>query len=106
MARPDSLLLEVPLVVFLSAIEVRCRNDLGHNRALKDVACLQCGHRVASLRFLFGVMKENRGAILGAEIGTLTVYRGRIMILEKYSQQFPIRQVLRIKFDLNGLGMA
>src|ERR1700746_2621578 len=51
-------------------------------------------------------MKENRGAILGAEIRTLTVQRGWIMILEKYGQQFPIGHVFGIKFDLNGLGVA
>jgi hypothetical protein len=106
MARPYSLLLEIPLVVFLSAIELRGWNDLRHNRALEDVACFQRRDRLAGLRLLVGIVKENRGTILRAEIGTLSVQRGRIMILEKYSQQFPIGHALGIKFDLNGLGVT
>ena len=49
-------------------------------------ALFECGFCFARLLFLFGIMEENRGAVLRSEVGTLAVERRRIVALKKERQ--------------------
>ena len=82
MACPDALLLEVFLVIFLGTEEFRCGNNLRHDRVFEHAGFVERRDRLASLRFLFGIMEENRGAILRAVIRALPVELRGIVALE------------------------
>jgi hypothetical protein len=56
--------------------------------------------------FLFGGMVEDGGAVLSAGVASLAVQGGRIMDGEEYVQKVRIRDDLRVKTNLNDLGMT
>src|SRR5271170_7788115 len=99
MARLNALFLEVFLVILLGAEEFRSRNDLRHDLALEDSRFVQRRHRFARLRFLLGVMKENRGAVLRPVIRPLPVELSRVVALEEDGKQLAIGNLVWVEFD-------
>ena len=51
-------------------------------------------------------MIENRGAVLGSEIGALAIELRRIVILPKHIQQDVVRDFRRIVIYFHGFGVA
>lgn len=106
MAGGGAALGEVLLVVFLGAVKGAGGLEFGHDGAIENVRFFQRSDGFARFGFLFGVMIENRGAVLGAEIGSLAIERGGIVVLEKSGDKFAIGDLRGIEFDFHGFGVA
>src|SRR5260370_1846984 len=89
-ARGGAALLKIALVVLLGAIKWTCCGDLRGDRAAEFSAGVQGGFRFFCRGFLLWRMKENRGAVLLAEIRPLAGYLRRRMHLPKSVQQLLI----------------
>src|SRR5690348_6256308 len=73
---------EILLVVFFGTVEGACGLHFGNDGAIEDVRFFERGDGFAGFGFLFGIVIENGGAILRAEIGSLAIERGGIVILK------------------------
>src|ERR1700722_13085466 len=87
MASYRAALLQVLLVVFLSAPEGLRRHYLGHNRFFEGSLLRQPGNRSVGSFFLLGRMEKYHAAVLCSPVRTLTVQLGGIMQLEKQVQE-------------------
>ncbi len=97
MAARHAALLEVALVIFFRAIEFAGRGDFRGNRALKFLAGLETCFGLLCDGFLFRRVRENRRAILRAEIRSLAIYLRRIVhVPERFDERF-VAHLLRIK---------
>ena len=72
--------LQIALMIFFRAPEFRGRLNLRHDRPAKTSALADLFFRSFRRRLLRGRMKEDHGAILRADIGPLSIQRGRIVI--------------------------
>src|SRR5215469_4265092 len=97
---------EVLLVVFLGAVEIGGGFDFGDDGTLEDVGFFESGDGFARFGFLFRVVNENCGAILGAEVGSLAIERGGIVILKKCGDKFAIGNLRGIEFDFDGFSVS
>src|SRR5438309_8275168 len=98
--------LEIALMIFFRAEKVRRWFDLCHNWPPELARFLQVLLRVLRFLFLFRRMIEDYGAVLGADIGPLTIRCRRIVIGPKNVEQITIRNRCRVIFHLDDLGMA
>jgi hypothetical protein len=64
--------------------------DLRDDRSPKTSALFQFGQFGFSSGFLFGRVVENNRAVLRANVGALTIARGRIMVAPKNVEHSPI----------------
>lgn len=78
----DAALGEILLMVFLGAIKRTGGFHFCDDGALENVGIFEGGDGFARGGFLFGIVNENRGAILRTEVGALAVERGGIVILK------------------------
>src|SRR5205807_3639237 len=77
-------LLQVLLVVVLGPVEGGRRDDLGDDRAAEGPLALQLPLRGQGRRLLLGIVKEDRRAVLRADVRALAI-RGRgIVILPEH----------------------
>src|SRR5229473_3589854 len=106
MAGSRTALLEIPLVIFLGAIERGRRGDLGDDGPAKASGGLRLFFRFARGRFLFGRMEENRRAVLRAGIGPLAVELRRVVDLPENSQKLFVTQLCRVKRHLYNFGVT
>ena len=93
----------VALVVLFGAVEGACRGDLcGDGRAGSDhlLLFLHC-----DLLLLWGV-GEDGGAVLGADVGPLSILGGGIVHVPEDLEQILVGNDLGIKGDFDGFGMA
>src|ERR1700761_5836915 len=100
-------LLEIPLMVVLSAPEGLRRNHLGDN--LLRLKAAFGGERLnlrLRLDLLLRRVEKNRGAILRTPVRPLTIHRRGIMKLEKCIEQLAVADLFRIKIDLYDLDMS
>src|ERR1700685_486290 len=101
MAGGCAALLEIFLVIFLGAIEGSRRGDFRSDRAAEFSAGFQCGLGLLGGRFLLRRMKENRGAVLRPEVGSLAIRLRRIVNLPEGVQQLRVTQLRRIEGHLH-----
>src|SRR5258708_6023054 len=73
-------LLQVLLVVVLGSVEGGRRDDLGDDRAAESPLALQLPLRGQGRRLLLGIVKEDRRAVLRADIPALAI-RGRGIVI-------------------------
>src|SRR2546425_6824418 len=106
MAGSRTALLEIPLVIFLGAIERGRRGDLGDDGPAKASGGLRLFFGFARDGFLFGRMEENRRAILRAEIGPLAVELRRVVDLPENLQKLFVTQLCRVKRHLHDFGVT
>src|SRR5438445_4752159 len=106
LATRHATLFEVALVLFLLAIEFAGRGDLRRNRALKFLAGFEICLGFFRDGFLFRRVRENRRAILRAEVRSLAIYLSRIVhVPERFDKRF-VAHFLRIKSYLHNFRMA
>src|SRR5947209_16271343 len=106
MAGSRTALLEIPLVIFLGAIERGRGGDFGDDGPAKASGGLGLFFGFARDGFLFGRMEENRRAILRAEIGPLAVeLRGVVDLPESFQKLF-VTQLFRVKRHLHDFGVT
>src|SRR5579863_10511080 len=106
MAGFDALLLKIALVVLLGRVERSRRHDLRHTWTLENAGRFERRLRLAGGGFLFGIMEENRRAVLRAEIGALAVHLRRVVALEENREQLAVGDFAWIELDFDGLGMT
>src|SRR5258708_20469200 len=99
-------LLQVLLVVVLGSVEGGRRDDLGDDRAAEGPPALQLPLRVQGRRLLLGIVKEDRRAVLRADVRSLAI-RGRgIVILPEDPQQVLVGGALGVVLHLHRLPLA
>src|SRR5437870_3978241 len=77
------MLSQILLMIFLGAIKLRRRLDLGHDRTTKTSALAQFFSLLFGHRFLRRRKIEDNRAILRTEVRPLTIWRGRIVVAPK-----------------------
>ena len=80
----------------------RSRDD----RALEDAFFFQDRFGIARGCFLFGIVEENRRAVLCAEVRSLAIERGGIVALPVGGEKLEVRNLLGIKFDFHSFRVA
>ena len=73
----------VALVMLFGREEPVEGRDLGHDRVRPDLRGVELGDERGRGRFLLGRVREDRGAVLGAHVGALTVQGRRVVQLEE-----------------------
>src|SRR6266852_5207746 len=106
MARLDAALLQVLLVILFGAPEGARLCDLGGDWALELAAGVKRLLRFLCGGFLLRRMKENRGAVLLAEVRPLAIHLRRIVNAPESVQQLRVGNFLRIKGYLDDFGVA
>src|ERR1700733_5722987 len=99
------IFLEVVLMIVFGDPERTRRRYLCDNRRAVDLRSIELRDQLLRDLFLIVIEIENGRTIGGADIVALAVSRGGIVDLEKELQQLAIRKFLRIKDDLDALGM-
>ena len=102
----DSFLLEVLLMVFLSAVERRGGFDLGDDITPVNPASPQRFLRSARRSLLSRIVEEDHRSILLAEIRPLAVQRSGIVYLPKYFEQIIVGNYRRVICHLDDFGMS
>src|SRR5438046_8983908 len=100
------ILAEVVLVVLLPAVERGERSHLRHDGSPPDPGFLDLPDDLLCHLLLFRGVREDRGAILRALVGSLSVPRGRIVDLQEGPQDVDEGNRLRVEGDLDGLRMT
>jgi len=93
-------------MVFLGAVEGRRRLDGGDDRPAEALRRCERGDGGLCLRLLLARVDEDHRTVLGAEVRSLAVEGGGIMVGEEDFEQPPIGDALRVEGDLHHLGMA
>ena len=93
-------------MIFLRRVERARRRDLGHDPGGKHLRRIQLRDHLFGRLLLGVVMIEDPRAVLRADVGPLPVLRRRVMGAEKDLEQFFVRHLLRVVFDLNRLGVT
>ena len=101
-----SVLRQILLMIFLRAIEGRRGFDLGHDWTTKTFALFELGQLSFSSGFLFRRVIENNRPVLRANIGSLTIARGRIVVAPKDVKQLSVGNLRRIKDHFDYFRMA
>lgn len=97
---------EVLLVVFFGAVEGGGGLHFGDDGTIEDAGFFERGDGFARFGFLFGIVIENRGAVLRADVGSLAIERGGIVVLKKRGDEFAIGNLSGVEFDFDGFGVA
>lgn len=97
---------QVQLVVVFGIPKHRNRGNLAHNPVLGVKVFLQAllGH--SRYLHLLVVMCKYAGSVLRANVAALPVHGSRVMHSKEKVNQLAVTDLLRIKRDLQGLGMA
>lgn len=106
MAGSGAALGKILLMVFLGAVKGAGGPQFGDNGAVENVGFFESGDGFAGFGFLLRVMVENCGAVLRAEVGSLVIERGGIVILKKRSEKLAIRNLRGIEFDFDGFSVS
>src|SRR5438034_1818697 len=106
MAGSDAALLQIFLVILFGAVELSCGGDFRRKGPPEFAAGFQSVASLLRNRFLLRRVKENRGAVLSAEIRTLPVHLRGIVDLPKHIQELLVTYLCRVKRHLHYLGMA
>src|SRR5215813_8326225 len=93
-------------MIFLRLVESVEFRHLSHNRLVPDFLACDVSDDFVSDGFLLRRVIEDRGAILRADIGALTIQSRRIVDRKEDFEQFLERDHLRIELDLHDLGVA
>src|SRR5262245_13793064 len=96
----------IPLMIDLCRVESSELRHFGNNRIGPDLRGRDVGDGFFSGGLLLRRMIEDRGAILGADVGTLPVQSRRIVYGEEDIEQVLEGDYLRIERDLHNLGVA
>src|SRR5581483_715114 len=101
-------LVEVLLVVLLGVVEGPRGRDLGRHRPEPPLAQGRVVGRAGPLRLLALRVagREDRRAVLGADVVALAHALGRIVLLEEGPQEVYITQAPRVEGDEHRLGVA
>ena len=102
--RLPGIFVVVILVVRLGLVEFFQRHDLRDDRRLEVRLRLQLGFLGGQLLRLAAV--KNDRAVLRAAVRALAVQRGGIVGVPEIAQQFLVGNFLRVKLDLDDLGVA
>jgi len=96
---------QVILVFVLTSPERTSRFYFGHRFSVPDSRGIDVCDRLFCGPFLLIARIEDRGAIAGSEVVSLPIQSGWIVNLKEELQQLSIAQLLRIKDNLDRLGM-
>src|SRR5437588_514302 len=99
----QAALLQVLLMVVFGHPEGGGGYDLGRDRP-RELA-LPAFFRRARQPFLLGVMEENGGAVLRADIWALAIERGGIVIRPEDIEQLVVGDARRVEIHLDSFGM-
>ena len=80
--------------------------DFGHDKVVETQFVLANCYFISGIDLLLFTVKEDSCAVLCAYIDTLSVQLSRIVYLEKYLEQFGIRDNIGIKRKLHDFGMS
>src|SRR6185295_5609353 len=83
----QAVLFQVPLVVFLRPVELRCGRDLRDDRPLVPAALFEALLRSAGSRLLLGVEEEDGRPVLLSDVRSLAVERRRVVVLPEDIQE-------------------
>jgi len=103
-ARRTAMLLGVFLVIVLGWGVGASECDFGYNRAAE--LGLLCGKGRAGFGFLLGAGKIYRRAVIVADVGPLTIERGRVVNRPECLEELGKGDACGIVFDANHLGVA
>ena len=106
MAGGGAALGEILLVIFLGAVKRPGGFQFGDDGAIENAGFFERGDGCARFGFLFGIVIKNCGAVLRADVRSLTIERGGIVILKKCGDEFAIGNLRGIEFDFDGFGVA
>ena len=106
MAGGGAPLLQILLVILFRAVELSGAGNFRRNGPREFAAGFQGLARLLRDRFLLRGVKENRGAVLSAEIGALAVHLRGIVDLPKDIQELFVTHLCRIKRHLYYFGVA
>src|SRR2546430_668758 len=98
-------LLQVLLVILFGTIERACRRDLRRDGPLEFAAGIERCARLLCRGFLLRRMKENRRAILCAEVWTLPVHLCRVVSLPENVEQLFVTHFCGIERNLHPFRM-
>src|SRR6266446_1108443 len=98
-------LLQIFLVILLTAIERACGRDLRRDGPLEFAAGIECCSRLLGRGFLLRGMKKNRRAILRAEVRPLAVHLRRVVRLPENVEQLLVTHFRRIECYLHHFRM-
>ena len=93
-------------MIVLGLIEYAGRGELCDNRRIKQIGGLYVSQNLLGDFLLAVITVENFGAVLRSGVIALTVQCGRIVDLKEKLQYRAVIGLLRIKGNLDGLGMA
>lgn len=102
---PVRVFLQIILVLYFRIPEIAGRRYLCYNGHGPDMSGVQFFDKRLRGLLLRIVHIKDSGAVGGTYIISLAVSRGRIMDLEEKLQQFAVRQLFRIKDDLDTFRM-
>src|ERR1700722_136699 len=105
-ARLNSLLFEILLVIFLCTIKFRSGRDLRNDRPFEHSLFNQDILGGAGGCFLLRIVKKYSRAILRAYVRALAVERGWVVTLPEDGEKLEVGNPLRIEFHLHSFGMA
>src|SRR5207244_8502171 len=100
------VLAEVVLMVLLGSVEGLQRRDFGHDRPVPNSGLVDLSDDLPRRLFLLRRGVEDRGSILGADVATLSIQRGRIVDGEEDPQDVRERDDAWVERNLHGLGVA
>ena len=81
--------------------------DLRHDRRVESPRLVELGYEGLRDVALLGIHRKDRGPVLRADVGSLTVQLRRIVDhREKHLQDSPVGDDARIESDLHGLGVT
>src|SRR5882724_809522 len=105
-ATGHAALFQIALVILFGGIEFAGGSDFRRDRALEFLAGFKIGPGFFRCGFLLRRMRENRGAVLFAEVGPLAVHLCWIVQLPEDVDQRFVLHFFRIEFDLDHFGVA
>lgn len=105
-AGPYALLFEVLLVIILGPVKRAGGQNLGDDGPPEDTLLFQGSLGIAGLLLLLGIVEEDGGTVLGADVGSLAVHGGWIVALPESGQQLQIGDLVRVEFHVDGFRVA
>src|SRR5882672_8504546 len=102
----NRILLVVVLVILLGRIKRGRLSDLGDDARGKGLTLFQRGLAVVGRGALAGVVHEDRGPVLRADVTKLAIANGRIDVDPENLQQFLISNALGVIHDLYRFGVS
>ncbi len=93
-------------MIFFGPVEMAEGYYLGHDFSVVSFAALEFFLNFFGYLLLFVIMIENDRAVIGADIGPLTVKLGWIVKGKKLTDKLFVADHLRVEDHLNGFSMA